>query len=463
MLHPLVLAAMLLAIFLIFLMPRKYVIVPLLFAGMLLPMGQVVVVGGVHFPVLRIVVLFAWVRLFRLKLSSRLGPLADRFNSIDRAFSLWAFFYAFAFVILWAQMPALINRLGFLIDAFGVYFLLRFLIQDDEDVRRVIKLFAVIAGIIALEMLSEQFTRQNIFGLVVGGVQSVPEVREGGIRSHGVFQHAILAGSFGATLLPLFIGSWKNMKSKAAIIIGVISSTTITLTSSSSTPLLAYTAVIVALCFWPLRKRMRLIRWGILLALIVLHLVMKAEVWWLIAHVDLVGGSSYHRAALVDTFIRHFRDWWLLGAKDYEKWGWDMWDVSNQFCAMGLNGGLAGFVAFLAVISRSFGKLGTARKLVAGDRKQEWFMWCMGSALFAHVVAFFGTGYWDQTEVAWFALLAMISAATSVAMRSRVPQVEELGGLWGGEWSHHAFRQLPLLTKKGVSTYALTCKKESTR
>jgi hypothetical protein len=52
---------------------------------------------------------------------------------------------------------------------------------------------------------------------------------------------------------------------------------------------------------------------------------MKAPVWFLIARIDLAGGSSgYHRAMLIDTFLRHFGDWWLLGTKDAFSWGWDM-------------------------------------------------------------------------------------------------------------------------------------------
>lgn len=431
-LHPLAVIVMLVAIALIFLLPRRYVIVPLLLAAFFIPLGQMLVVGGIHLMVLRIVLLFGCARLIWSKLSSQHSPLTGGFNSIDKAFSLWAFFYALNFILMWMETQALINRLGFLLDAFGMYFLLRFLIQDDADVRRVIKLFAVIAAIMALCMVNEQLTSHNVFGFLGGA--GVPEVREGRIRSQGVFRHSILAGTFGATLLPLFVGLWKDGKSRVAAILGVISSTVITVTAGSSTPVLAYVAGILALFLWPLRKRMRVIRWGFVITLVALHLVMKAPVWALIAHVDLTGSSSgYHRYRLVDLFIRNFSDWWLLGTKDYDKWGWDMWDLSNQYVAYGLTGGLVTLFFFIAIISRSFGRLGTARKFAGGDRRQEWFLWSLAAALFAHVVAYFGIGYWDQTQDAWFALLAMISAATYVAVRSPVVQAERVGDLWGGE------------------------------
>ena len=47
-------------------------------------------------------------------------------------------------------------------------------------------------------------------------------------------------------------------------------------------------------------------------------------------------------------------------------------------------------VIYIGIYKRSFGAIGKARKLVAGDRRQEWFLWCLGSALFATVVASFG-------------------------------------------------------------------------
>lgn len=427
-LHPLVFVAMVLAILLIFILPRKYIIVPFLIIAMLTPWGQMVVVGGVHLTVVRIVLLFAWVRLLGLRLVSRLRP-ADGVTSLDVTFSLWAFFYAFAFVLLWWELPALVNRLGFLLDAFGIYFLFRYLIQDDEDVLRVIKTFTFIAVVIAIAMVEEHFTHRSIFGLL-GGVPLYDEVRDGLVRSHAVFQHPILAGVFGATILPLFIGLWTQTKAKAPCIIGIVSATIIVMASASSTPLLTYMAVIGTLCVWPLRKHMNLIRWGIVCAMIALQLVMKTDIWWAISHVHVAGGSSYHRAALVDNFIRHFGDWWFLGAKHYYKWGWDMWDTSNEFCTMGVNGGLGAFIAFLAMITFGFKKLGKARKLVQGDRKTEWFVWCMGTALFAHIVAFFGISYWDQTQVAWFALIAMISTTAFVVTQPRVlhePTPSEVG------------------------------------
>jgi hypothetical protein len=154
---------------------------------------------------------------------------------------------------------------------------------------------------------------------------------------------------------------------------------------------------------------------------------MKAPVWFLITHVDLVAGNSgYHRAMLIDTCVRHFSDWWLIGTNQAMNWGWDMWDMSNQFVAEAEVGGLATFICFVLMISWSFGRIGKARKLAEGDRKQEWFLWFLGIALFSHIVAFFGISYFDQTKFLWFALFAMITTTTSPVLATKTATEEEL-------------------------------------
>jgi hypothetical protein len=424
-LHPLVAVAMLITIALIFLLPRRYVVIPFLLTVFLVPLGQVVVIGGIHFTVYRIITLFGCARLAWEKSSSKGRLLAGGFNPIDRAFVWCAIFGGLSVVLLWKETQALINRLGCLVDILGGYFILRVLIQDNKDIRRAIKVFVFIAVVMAICMMNEQITHQNIFGLLGSG-PLWSAVRDGKIRSQGAFSVYVTAGSFGATLLPFFLWLWKSGESKAAAVLGVISSTIITATSDTSTALTAYAAGIVALCFWPLRAHMRAFRWALVITLVTLHLVMKAPVWALIAHVDLTGSSSgYMRYMLVDNCIRHFSSWWLIGTKDFGSWGWDMWDLSNQYVSQALTGGLATLVLFIATISRSFGGLGAARKRVEGDRKQEWFLWFLGAALLSNVVAYFGISYFDQTQVAWYALLAFICAAVAPPRRSSVAKDHE--------------------------------------
>ena len=414
-LHPLVAVAALVAIVLTLFLPRKYVLIPLLLVSFLVPFGQVVVLAGVHFTIYRILIIFGLLRWSIARVSGREGKLVGGFSPIDSAFTFFAVFAFLTFSLQWMVSQALIKGLGNVLDALGGYFVLRFLIHDWDDAKRAIRIFAVVAAVLALCMTNELITHRNVFGLLGGSPVEVM-VRDGKPRAMGSFEVYITAGVFGATLLPLFVWLWSIKKAKIAAFVGIVGATAMTLTSNSSTPVLAYVAGIVGLSFWPFRKRMRIFRWGMVLGLLGLQLVMKAPVWALIARVDLTGSSSgYQRYMLIDTCIRHFSDWWLIGTKTYNDWGFDMWDLSDQYVAYAVTGGLATLVAFLLVISRAFGKLGTARKLVVGDSTREWLVWCLGAALLSHVVAYFGIGYFDQMQVAWYALLALIGVAVSEA------------------------------------------------
>jgi hypothetical protein len=171
-----------------------------------------------------------------------------------------------------------------------------------------------------------------------------------------------------------------------------------------------YFAGILGLLLWPIRSRMRVLRWSISLTLITLHLIMKAPVWALIQRIDLTGSSSsYHRYLLVDSLFTHVGDWWLLGTKNYDTWGPDVWDLSNQFVAYAFRGGLATLAAFISLIVIGFKWSGIARERAKGASSQ-WVAWCIGTALLAHVTAFFGVNYFDQTAVAWYGMLAVIVA-----------------------------------------------------
>jgi hypothetical protein len=417
-LHPLVALAILLAIGLILFLPRKHIIVPLLLAIFFIPKGQVIVLAGAHFTAAKI---FFLTGLIRWAISRR--SLAGGFTSLDRVFVLWALCCPLVFTLQWMESQALVKSLGDLLDILGGYFVLRFAIQDRRDVTRTIKVLALIAILSAVFMINEQITGSNIFARLGG--MPVTTVRDGQIRSQAAFEVFITAGAYGSTLLPLLVWLWSEPKSRILALLGMLGATVMTITCHASTTLSAYAAGILGLCLWPLRKRMRVVRWGLVFTLVALHLVMNGPVWSLIEKVDLTGSSSsYHRYMLIDNCLRHFGDWWLLGFKDYDKWGFGMWDLSNQYVAYAVSGGLATLVLFVAIISRSFGGIGTARKLAA-DRKEEWFLWCLGAALFAHVVAYFGIGYFDQMQFAWFALLAIICVSVVEPKRSAVPQAQE--------------------------------------
>jgi len=279
---------------------------------------------------------------------------------------------------------------------------------------RVTKMFSAVATVLACCMVCEYLTRVNVFSYIKGATIT-PWIRDGRVRAQGVYANSITAGTVGAVLMPLFFWLWKGGKAKLWGSVGLAASSAIVFTSGASTPASAYLAAFLGLCLWPIRKRMRSVRWGIVFTVLGLALVMKAPVWYLVARMDFIGGHGWDRAFLIDQTVRNVGSWWLLGSKDNAAWGPDTWDACNQFVAEATAGGMVTLVLFMTILRHGFGMIGKARKQAEGDRRQEWFFWCMGTSLFTHLMAFFGIDYFDQTKILWFAFVAMISAATAAA------------------------------------------------
>jgi hypothetical protein len=412
-LHPNVEIALVVVGLSLFLLPRKYVIVPLLLGLMIIPNGQNLYVGGVHFYTCRIVILLGCVRMLWSKFASHERLLPGGFSTLDKVFVIWASYRAVAGVLQLMQAGAIPNQAGLLLDAAGGYFLFRFLIRTDEDIMRAMKALAIVAVVGAVSMIHEQQTAQNWFGQL-GGIRVAPEIRNNRIRSQGFFQHALTAGSFGATMFPLFLWLWVRGRAWFFGLLGAAAAVVMTFTASTSTPIMALMGGIGTMLLWPLRRNLRVIRWGILIAPIFLQLVMKAPFWFVIAHIDLASGSTgWDRAMLIDNFLRHIGSWWLVGTHDNVNWGWDMWDACNQFVAEGFGGGLVCFICFVTMFTLCFKKIGRARRAVAGRLRREWSIWLFGAALFAQVMAYFGIDYFDQTKFVWYLLLVMLATTTS--------------------------------------------------
>jgi hypothetical protein len=402
-------------------------------ASLLIPVDQVLLAGPAHFPMVRILILFGIVRMVRGRSRPRTPFLTRGANSIDITLILLALSIAVNAVLLFQVSGALIYQLGELYDVFGVYFLLRFLIRDEEDAISAMRALVWIASVVAVVMTYEIATGHNPYAML-GGARAANYAslvaRDDRFRAQGPFAHSILAGTFGAVLIPLFVALWwKDKKRRWTAAVGVISATIITLACNSSTPILAYGAGLLAVCLWPLRERMRAIRWAIVITLITLQLVMKNPVWHLITKIDITGGSSsWHRFMLIDQCIRHFGDWWLIGVKDTSVWGWDMWDTANQYVGTADNSGLIPFLLFIAVLVYGFKYVGRARRRASKEKnkKNALFLWAIGSALFANAVAFFGISYFDQNIVSWYCLLAIISAVAVRPKKSAQPAAPEL-------------------------------------
>ena len=408
--HPVIAVWVLIAVVLILALPRQKAIVPFLLAYFTIPIQNVIVLGGFHFTALRILVVAGLARIIFRPGSSSKSRFAPRLNGTDWAVILWSVSAAIAFCLLWRETQAIVRAFGDLLDMLGGYLVARFLIVDGEALRRTIKVFAAICVINGACMINERINHFNPFGLV-GGLSSVA-IRAGHLRAAGVMGY-LYAGALAGALIPLFVWLWMEGRSRLVALAGLAGAGAMTVTSHSSTSLLALGASMVGLAFWTLRKQMHLVRWVLVTILVGLQLTMKAPVWALIQRIDLTGSSSGNqRYRLVDMTIRHFSDWCLIGTKSYNSWGWMSWDTVNQFVDVALTGGLLPLIFYILIFKRGFSAIGRARKLVEGRPKEEWLIWCLGSSLFANVVTHFGINYPAQLIMGFFSLVACITVAT---------------------------------------------------
>jgi Na+-transporting methylmalonyl-CoA/oxaloacetate decarboxylase gamma subunit len=131
------------------------------------------------------------------------------------------------------------------------------------------------------------------------------------------------------------------------------------------------------------------------------------------ARVRVFGGSTgYHRFRLFNAFVNNFREWWLVGTKYTDHWGFGMQDLTNQFVVYGARGGLLSVVLFLVILALAFREVGRAVDQAGNDRSSAFLAWTIGAMLFGHCVTFLGYSYWDQIIVLWYLSLAMAASAT---------------------------------------------------
>jgi hypothetical protein len=426
-LHPLGLTAVIILGLAIVFLPRRWAVLPMVVMACFIAPAQRIMLGSMNFDLLRVMVLLGWARLV---LRGENRPFA--FKPMDAVLMAWAASGTIIYTLSHGSLEAMKYKLGTSFDAVGMYFLFRCLIRDWMDIEQVVKGFILVSIPVAVAFGIESMTGKNVFS-IFGYVPADTLIRQGRLRCQGAFAHPILAGAFWVSLMPLIAARWWGGKGHRPLtVVGLIACGLIIFFCGSSTPLLGIGVGLVGGGLFLLRNYMKWIRWGVLLILVELHLVMKAPVWHLLSRADIFSGSTgWHRYYLINEAVNRFGEWWLLGALSTVHWGWGLFDVTNQYVLEGVRGGVWTLVLFLLLIALAFGAVGRLWRTVPHEPAKVALAWALGVSLFIHCMIFFAVSYFGQIIMVWYLLLAMIGSICPV----RIPCNEPMR-------RHHYYRQL---------------------
>ncbi|MFW5835882.1 MAG: O-antigen ligase family protein [bacterium] len=403
-------------------LPRRRLLIPLILTACFITATQRIVIGGLDFTMLRLVIVATLGRFI-----IRREPIA-KFGRLDYLMIGWVVSATIAYILLWRSGSAFVNRMGFAFDAIGMYVIARSSVDDIDDVIAVFKVLIVASSLMMGFMLVEQTTGRNFFS-IFGGVPEFTVIREGRLRAQGAFSHAILAGTFGATLLPVAWALWhvRGGKLRAYALLGLVSSAIIVYASSSSGPVLSFLAALIAVVLWRVRDYVRQTKPIVLLVILAVHFAMEAPIWHLLARIDITGGSTgYHRFMLIDRAIERFADWALVGVRSTAYWGWGLQDITNMYVLQAVRGGIVTLVFFVVVMGRAFNEVGKTYRSDQYSLGSSKVVYALGAILLTHTISFVGVSYFGQMEFFYYLSIALIGSA-SIMRPENAPLRERAG------------------------------------
>lgn len=395
--------------------PRKWAPVALFVGCCYMTMGQGINLGGINLPIYRMLLLVGVVRV-----TTKGERIAGGLNAIDKLILAWSGWVLFASLFHeWSPGSGPVYAAGYVFNLTVVYFLIRIWCTDLDEVTGVIIFIAFLLAPIALEMIYEKIAKTNQFS-IFGGVPYNVAIREGKYRAQGPFRHPILAGTVGATCLPLFIGIWK--KNRLAGVVGMASGICMALASASSGPVMSAMAGIGAVIMWRFRHLTKMARYSAVAAYFAFGLMTGEPGYYIMKRIDISGGSTgYFRARLIESSIENLGDWWLFGTDYTRHWmatgvsfSPNHADITNYYLAFGVTAGLAAIILVIAILINAFRWVGIlCRDRYETDPEESFMIWCIGAALFAHATTSISVSYFDQSIVFFWMTVAVISSMHS--------------------------------------------------
>ena len=396
-------------------LPRRLALLPIFFSLLYITRDQAVIIAGQHF---YSSLILASVGILRLVIKREFYPRET--DKITLSIVLWVAITIITHILL-CGLNSDPSRIRINLTVMMDYFFCKSVVRSIDDIIAFLKLWPVILAPIALFMLRESLTRENIFSYL-GGVLP-DQIRDGRFRCQGPFGDCILAGTFGATIMPGFVALWfQKSYRKFWCVFGLIMSVIIIFTSVSSGALTTFSLEIIAFGFWYFRNQMHWVRRGLVAMIIGLGLIMKSSIWYLMSKLsDVAGGGGWHRARVLEVaFGTCFHEWWLIGTTYTRHWmpyglsnDKTQCDITNQFLWEGVSGGFLSMALFIFIIVCCFRAIGNAlHRNETAPFPHRVLLWALGVLLFGHVSSFMSVSYFDQ-NINWFFMIIGIIGAIS--------------------------------------------------
>jgi hypothetical protein len=343
---------------------------------------------------------------------------------------------------------ALENRGGFLMDTWFSYLAARLIINNKTGVISFAKVVGVVLAALAVLGMAEAVTHVQPY-LVMRQYRPWETPRHGQLdlrwgltRAVGPFSHPIMFGGCFVMFLPIIWalrcerGNWRMWAYllSGMIVLGAISSM-----SSGPGGMLAITTFCLGL-----EKHKRWVKpvliWFFVTCILAEVASNRPLHHVLLSYGNLGRGDWYQRARLIDYAIRDFDTWWLAGYGGKDP-GWgamygSVTDVNNQFLLAGIECGILGVIALLAVFARALRDLVRAFEAAADEQLRSMY-WSLGSVLIGVFVLWQGVSSFGQNNALFYIILGIMGSSVGFAQCTAATQHRfinsEKKGLGGNE------------------------------
>jgi hypothetical protein len=413
---------------LVVLIPRAHAFSVYVITLLFYPVYLVVQLGSLDVSAARVVVM---VLLLRCLLNIRFRA-SFKWNWLDR----WVTFAAvtnLCIALIGWKMPmsnALQNESGHITDTYFAYLVVRFCLTDYRAIVTSIKWIAIALIPLAILGVIESYTGwAPYYNLVVYCpwlqiVEPALSERTGFYRAIGPFNHPIMFGAAFIMFLPLVYwlrhqtGHWRiwSYVTVAFLAIGAFS-------SMSSGPVMM---LFISIGFLAVERAKYLLKPLIICAVsgcFIIGIISNRPFYHVIAsYADPLGGSGWHRAALIDLAIKHFNEWWFLGYGGQDPhWGKSLgmsWtDITNNYIVAGVKYGLVGIITLCGILTVGIRTLIQLHNSTKTPLLKSWY-WALGAIFVTLVISFNSFCLFGQAETLFYCILGFVGSSFNISSRT---------------------------------------------